>query len=227
MLIDRAGRRYSLSDTRWRGDDGSPLAVSALPGVTRETVDGGERSLWRYAAALPVERSERVSLEEGWTPLVEVAWGADSPVLFKLEWFNPTSSFKDRGVSVMVSHLQAQGVTRVLEDSSGNGGSAVAAYAAAAGIRERRSSCRRRLGGEDPADPGVRGGDRAGRRDAGPGVGRGDSAVCVDSVRQPQLAPVLHPGHEDDRLRDVGAAGVQRSGQRGVGRRSGQQHPRL
>jgi threonine synthase len=84
-----------------------------------------------------VERAERVSLGEGWTPLVEVPWCAGSRVLFKLEWFNPTSSFKDRGVSVMVSHLKAQGATRVLEDSSGNGGSAVAAYAAAAGIRAK------------------------------------------------------------------------------------------
>ena len=53
---------------------------------------------------------------------------------FKLEWFNPTGSFKDRGASVMLSHLASQGATRVLEDSSGNGGAAVAAYAAAAGI---------------------------------------------------------------------------------------------
>ena len=58
-------------------------------------------------------------------------------VHFKLEWFNPTSSFKDRGVSVMISHLRGQGATHVLEDSSGNGGSAVAAYAAAAGIRAK------------------------------------------------------------------------------------------
>ena len=56
---------------------------------------------------------------------------------FKLEWFNPTSSFKDRGVSVMMSHLRRLGAVRVLEDSSGNGGSAVAAYAAAAGIRAK------------------------------------------------------------------------------------------
>jgi threonine synthase len=58
-------------------------------------------------------------------------------VHFKLEWFNPTSSFKDRGVAVMVSHLRGLGATRVLEDSSGNGGSAVAAYAAAAGIQAK------------------------------------------------------------------------------------------
>ncbi len=59
---------------------------------------------------------------------------ARRPALFKLEWFSPTGSFKDRGASVMLSILRGQGVTRVLEDSSGNGGAAIAAYAAAGGL---------------------------------------------------------------------------------------------
>lgn len=75
-----------------------------------------------------------MSLGEGWTPLVTRRWGA-AEVSFKLEWFNPTASFKDRGVSVMLSHLVSLGVDSVLEDSSGNAGSSVAAYSAAAGIR--------------------------------------------------------------------------------------------
>ena len=47
----------------------------------------------------------------------------------------PTGSFKDRGASVMLSLLRAQGIEHVLEDSSGNGGAAVSAYAAAGGMR--------------------------------------------------------------------------------------------
>ena len=70
---------------------------------------------------------------EGCTPLVARRWRG-APALFKLEWFSPTGSFKDRGASVMLSILRDQGVTRVLEDSSGNGGAAIAAYAAAGGI---------------------------------------------------------------------------------------------
>ncbi|NNG19830.1 pyridoxal-phosphate dependent enzyme [Naumannella sp. ID2617S] len=132
-LVDRTGTRYPLTDPRWRGDDGGPLAVSELPGLRPDQVDAGERSLWRYAAALPVPAKHRVSLGEGWTPLLPLDW-AGARVLVKPEWFNPTSSFKDRGVSVMVSHLRRLGATRILEDSSGNGGSSVAAYAAAAGI---------------------------------------------------------------------------------------------
>ncbi|MEU7297112.1 pyridoxal-phosphate dependent enzyme [Streptomyces exfoliatus] len=135
-LYDRSGQRYSLDDPRWRGEDGSPLAVSALPGLRPEQIDTVERSLWRYHAVLPVPFDRRVSLGEGCTPMVPLEWGGRR-VHFKLEWFNPTSSFKDRGVSVMMSHLVAHGVDRVLEDSSGNGGAAVAAYAAAAGIRAK------------------------------------------------------------------------------------------
>lgn len=132
-LVDRSGTLYELADPRWRGDDGSPLAVTPLPGITKEHIDTGERSLWRYRHALPVDPDQRVSLGEGFTPLVKKDWSGHT-VHFKLEWFNPTSSFKDRGVSVMISHLRANDAGRVLEDSSGNGGSAVAAYAAAAGI---------------------------------------------------------------------------------------------
>ncbi|MFC5947206.1 pyridoxal-phosphate dependent enzyme [Pseudonocardia lutea] len=132
MLLDRSGRRYPLDEPRWRGDDGSPLMVEPLPGITRDRVDAAVRSQWRYAAALPLPL-EPVTLGEGATPLLPFRV-QDLDLGLKLEWFNPTASFKDRGSSVMVSLLRAQGVGALLEDSSGNGGSSVAAYAAAAGI---------------------------------------------------------------------------------------------
>ncbi|GAA3338404.1 pyridoxal-phosphate dependent enzyme [Amorphoplanes nipponensis] len=134
MLVDRAGRRYPLDEPRWRGDDGSPLLVEPLPGITRDDVDGAVRSQWRYAAALPYPLDRPVTLGEGCTPLLDLTLDG-VPLAVKPEWFNPTASFKDRGTTVMMSVLAAQGVTEMLEDSSGNGGSSVAAYAAAAGIR--------------------------------------------------------------------------------------------
>jgi threonine synthase len=133
FLHDRSGGRYPVTDRRWRGDDGTPLALSALPGIAPDQIDTAERSLWRYQAAIPVDARHRVSLGEGFTPMLPLDWGGQR-IDFKLEWFNPTSSFKDRGVTVMISHLRGQQATHVLEDSSGNGGSSVAAYAAAAGI---------------------------------------------------------------------------------------------
>lgn len=128
-----SGHRYPISEPRWRSDAGAPLMITALPGIGRDTINTGERSLWRYAAALPVAVPKPITMGEGCTPLVARKWRG-APALFKLEWFSPTGSFKDRGASVMLSILRSQGVTRVLEDSSGNGGAAIAAYSAAGGL---------------------------------------------------------------------------------------------
>jgi threonine synthase len=87
--------------------------------------------MWRYRAVLPGGSSwERVSLGEGLTPLVSIRpglWG-------KLEYVSPTGSFKDRGAAVLMSVAAGMGVERVVVDSSGNAGRAVAAYAARAAI---------------------------------------------------------------------------------------------
>lgn len=131
---DRSGRRYPLTDGRWRGDDGTPLTVGDLPGIARADLDTTVRSQWRYAAALPPVVSLPISMGEGRTPMLDVRL-AGVALQVKPEWVNPTASYKDRGVSVMVSALVAQGASEILEDSSGNAGSSVAAYAAAGGIR--------------------------------------------------------------------------------------------
>ncbi|MCA1184972.1 MULTISPECIES: threonine synthase [unclassified Saccharopolyspora] len=135
-LVDRSGRRYRIDEPRWRGDDGSPLLVAPLPGIGREQVDTGVGSQWRYAAALAQPHLAPVSLGEGRTPLLPRRF-AGLDVAVKVEASNPTASFKDRGVSVLISTVRAQGVRAVLADSSGNGGSSVAAYCAAAGIDAR------------------------------------------------------------------------------------------
>lgn len=127
-------KTYPLSDIRWRSDDNHPMMISPLPGIGRDDIDTRQRSIWRYQAALPAPIDHPVSLGEGCTPLVQRNWGAARPY-FKLEWFNPTCSFKDRGAAVMVSWLQQQGVPKILEDSSGNGGAAIAALGAAAGMQ--------------------------------------------------------------------------------------------
>lgn len=132
-LDPRTGRTYPLGTPRWCGDDLAPLLLSPLPGITRDAIRAEDRSLWRYAAALPFIPDDPITMGEGCTPLVpRVIAGAS--VLLKCEWFMPTGSFKDRGASVMLSLLRAQGVMDVLEDSSGNGGAAVSAYAAAGGM---------------------------------------------------------------------------------------------
>lgn len=130
------GKTYSLSDSRWRSEEGNPMMITPLPGITRDDIERDRRSIWRYRAALPLHIDKPVSMGEGCTPMVEKSWRGLAP-LFKLEWFNPTSSFKDRGASVLISCLCQSGVTSILEDSSGNGGAAIAAFGAAAGMQVR------------------------------------------------------------------------------------------
>ena len=130
------GATYPLHEPRWRSDEGHSLRVSDLPGIGRDAIDRRCRSLWRYRSALPVDISTPVSLGEGCTPLIEGTFRGRR-AWFKLEWVAPTGSFKDRGASVMISLLRQQGIRRILEDSSGNGGAAIAAYGAAAGLAVR------------------------------------------------------------------------------------------
>lgn len=132
-LDPRTGRTYPFDTPRWCGDDRAPLLLTPLPGITRNAIRAEERSIWRYAAALPFAPEDPISMGEGCSPLVPRVIGGASALL-KCEWFMPTGSFKDRGASVMLSLLRAQGVSEVLEDSSGNGGAAVSAYAAAGGM---------------------------------------------------------------------------------------------
>ena len=129
----RSGATFPLDAPRWCGPGQAPLMVSPLPGIGPADIETGTRSLWRYRAAFPLQPAP-VTMGEGCTPLISGRLhGAD--VLLKCEWQMPTGSFKDRGASVMLSVLRSQGVLDVLEDSSGNGGAAISAYAAAGGMR--------------------------------------------------------------------------------------------
>jgi threonine synthase len=132
-LDPRTGQIFPLDQPRWSGPDLAPLLLTQLPGITRAQIDPAIRSLWRYRAALPFQPGDPITLGEGTTPLLCRTIHGEK-VHLKCEWLMPTGSFKDRGASVMLSLLRAQGVTAVLEDSSGNGGAAIAAYAAAGGM---------------------------------------------------------------------------------------------
>jgi threonine synthase len=132
-LDPRSGQTFPLDQPRWCGPNHVPLLLTPLPGATRSQIDSATRSLWRYRAAFPMQVDAPITMGEGCTPLIcRTLHGA--PALLKCEWFMPTGSFKDRGASVMLSLLRAQGIRDVLEDSSGNGGAAISAYAAAGGL---------------------------------------------------------------------------------------------
>ncbi len=93
------------------------------------------RGLWRYRDCIPVSDkfAAGLSLGEGQTPLVD--GGDELPgVSIKLEYLFPTLSFKDRGAVVLVASALQRGARALVADSSGNAGSAIAAYAVRAGL---------------------------------------------------------------------------------------------
>ena len=133
--VDAAtGETYPLEKPRWRGESGGHVNLTPGNGLRRGDIDVTRYSVWRYAAVIPVAAAGAVTLGEGWTPLVEREWDG-AKALFKLDFMMPTGSFKDRGMTVLVSYLRSCGIERVLEDSSGNAGASLSAYAAAAGLQ--------------------------------------------------------------------------------------------
>lgn len=114
---------------------GQPLEVKLCFDFKKEQIKREDYTVWRYVKFFPyVKEMEIITLGEGWTPLVKVK----DKVYFKLENLNPTGSFKDRGSTVLVSALhksleKAGGY--LSEDSSGNAGASMAAYAARAGLK--------------------------------------------------------------------------------------------
>src|ERR1035437_2934838 len=104
----------------------------------RREVANGPANMWRYAPVLPAAEASVVTLGEGWTPLVRTRRlgariGAEQ-LWVKDEGLNPTASFKARGLSCAVSMCVELGIKKVAIPSAGNAASAMAAYAAAAGI---------------------------------------------------------------------------------------------
>src|SRR5271165_1250830 len=115
--------------------DGGPLYVRYdLPSIrrntTRESVNSGPTSMWRYAAVLP--DAEPVTLGEGFTPLLPSRKYPN--LLIKDDGLNPTGSFKARGMSAAITMLRHFGLKKLAAPSAGNAGGALAAYAAAAGL---------------------------------------------------------------------------------------------
>src|SRR5262249_48227225 len=118
-----------------RVSDGDDVARRA----TRERIQAGPRSLWRYDALLPVAAPADAGGGPGFTPLVRAPRLASAvgvgEVLLKLDHTNPTHSFKDRVVGVATAKAAELGTDTLACASTGNLGNAVAARAAASGMR--------------------------------------------------------------------------------------------
>ncbi|MCZ2149397.1 MAG: threonine synthase [Bryobacterales bacterium] len=144
LECSKTGERYAAGKLHNLSSTGFPLLArydleKARQSWNREWIPSGPSSMWRYAPVLPVSKpSSIVSLGEGMTPLLRLrrlgeTLGAANLYL-KDDGVNPTGSFKARGLSCAISMAKELGVTKVAIPSAGNAASALAAYAAAAGM---------------------------------------------------------------------------------------------
>src|SRR3981081_820755 len=107
--------------------------------VSRQRIEAGPKSMWRYRDLLPIEDSSSVvTLGEGLTPLVKAdRLGAElglRNLYLKNDSMNPTNSFKDRVVSVAVSWARAHGFETIGCASTRNLANSAAPSAARAGL---------------------------------------------------------------------------------------------
>lgn len=143
LTCARCGQRFEAGRVLHLCSCGGPLLVHYdLGSVRREwhknQLQGAVSSMWRYAPVLPADASEAVTRQEGWTPLIHAEvlgreMGANN-LWIKDEGLNPTGSFKARGLSCAVTMAKKLGVGKLAIPSAGNAASALAAYAAAAGL---------------------------------------------------------------------------------------------
>ncbi|MGD8398479.1 MAG: pyridoxal-phosphate dependent enzyme [Anaerolineae bacterium] len=134
LLCETCGKTYPPVTREWRCACGGFLDFRRRPAFDPARIDPAATGLWRYRHLLPLDPAwTPISLGEVQTPLVPVEW-AGRTCLFKVESLLPTGSFKDRGAAVLVTALHGLGVDAVVEDSSGNAGASLAAYAARAGL---------------------------------------------------------------------------------------------
>ena len=137
-------RKYEAGQVLGLCECGGPLLVrydleKARQSWNRAWIPNGPSSMWRYQPVLPVRKPESiVSLGEGFTPLIRAGRlgkriGAGD-LWLKDESVNPTGTYKARALSCVVSMAVDLGVRKLAIPSAGNAASAMAAYAAAAGL---------------------------------------------------------------------------------------------
>lgn len=126
---------YPVQADRWKCACGGLLELR--PAVQQEGEWTSDRSIWRYLSSMAGEEYlkewKSVTLGEGQTPLLELD-ESEPHTYVKVDFMMPTLSFKDRGAAVLVALAKQLGVAKLIADSSGNAGTAIAAYSARAGI---------------------------------------------------------------------------------------------
>lgn len=134
LICVKCGTKYPAEEPIWKCSCGGLLDLEILPAPIKESIETTRHGMWRYRKAIPINNDKNiVSYSEGFTPLLKIETGSGK-LLIKQDHLFPTGSYKDRGASVLISKAKELGIKKVVEDSSGNAGAAVAAYCGKSGI---------------------------------------------------------------------------------------------
>ena len=107
--------------------------------ISRESIEAGPDSMWRYKELLPIEGEPTVGRNCGFTPLIKAErlgreWGLNNLYIKNDSVNHPTLSFKDRVVAVALTKAREFGFDVVACASTGNLANSVAAHAAEGGF---------------------------------------------------------------------------------------------
>jgi len=125
---------FSLSEKIWRCGCGGLLDIDFAYKFSPNKIKLRKPTMWRYREAIPIHDDKNIiTFDEGLTPLLPIDFNSYT-VLIKQDHLMQSGSFKDRGASVLISKVKELGIKKIIIDSSGNAGCAVAAYCAKANI---------------------------------------------------------------------------------------------
>ncbi|SFK31120.1 threonine synthase [Halobacillus dabanensis] len=137
-ICNDCGKKHAITPFIWKCTCGSLLNLEKdTPTINVESWNRYPNSLWRYLETMPFQKDSNnwksITMGEGQTPLI-VLDSLEPNTYVKVDYMMPTLSFKDRGAAVLMTKAKELGVKKVIADSSGNAGTAIAAYAARCNI---------------------------------------------------------------------------------------------
>jgi threonine synthase len=137
-ICNRCAKKHDITPTIWKCECSGVLdLVKDTPRIDVAVWNNYPNSLWRYFETMPFAKDsktwESVTMGEGQTPLI-VLDPLEPNTYVKVDYMMPTLSFKDRGAAVLMAKAKELGVSKVIADSSGNAGTAIAAYSARCNI---------------------------------------------------------------------------------------------
>ncbi|MBT2738961.1 threonine synthase [Bacillus sp. ISL-7] len=138
FICNSCGKKHDITPTIWKCECGGVLnIVKDAPKIDVAAWNNYPNTLWRYFETMPFAKDsktwESVTMGEGQSPLI-VLDPMEPNTYVKVDYMMPTLSFKDRGAVVLMTKAKELGVSKVIADSSGNAGTAIAAYAARCNI---------------------------------------------------------------------------------------------